>query len=284
MLLLRLVGEYSLSHNICDKYIASLRGTVNLLGRFLLRPPRVGDLTAQVVNEFLAWLPSQHRKPRTVKNHRTNLLLLWRYAYKPLRLVPLPPEDVRTVRVPEQIPTAFLVDELSRIIQYCDGFTGTMRRTKLDRRLWWLSLLNAKYDTALRLGDLLSIERNWIWEGGFLSIVQSKTGHSHVVRLRESTMKLIDELLAGKITGLIWPLWGRREAFYRAFRKIREGAGVKHGTLRWIRRSSYSYVEAEYPGMGAIHLGHRTPGLAKKYYEDPRIVKRKVVLPPSLDR
>ena len=267
-----LLGDFSLAHDVTAGYVSQLTNAVALFGKFLGRVPDTDDFNADAINRFLDWLKAQGRKPETVRGRRRMLVTLWRFA-ESLELCPPPPSQLRTVKVPARVPTAFTVEQMCALLAAADS---------TERPLWWRSLLLASYDTALRLGDLLSIERPDVWPDGSLSIVQSKTGRTHRVKLRAETLKAIDKHLAGRTTGLIWPLWARREALYRAFQKLRQAAGIKSGTLRWIRRSSASYVEAAHPGMGWRHLGHSAPGLAEKAYIDPRIVRPTPTLPPRL--
>ena len=167
------------------------------------------------------------------------------------------PSQLRTVKVPARVPTAFTVEQMCALLAAADS---------TERPLWWRSLLLASYDTALRLGDLLSIERPDVWPDGSLSIVQSKTGRTHRVKLRAETLKAIDKHLAGRTTGLIWPLWARREALYRAFQKLRQAAGIKSGTLRWIRRSSRHGLAAPWAfGTGIGREGLHRPANCAAY-------------------
>jgi site-specific recombinase XerD len=279
VLLSTLVGEYSISHDVSSGYVQCLYNSVSRFSRFLGRLASIEDLNAPAINRFLRSLAEEGKKPPTIRGRRANLVVLWRFGHK-LELLAAEPKNVKTIKIPETIPTAFLLEEISLLIKSADRLKGQFSNGRC-KRLWWTSLLHAKYDTGLRLADVLSIERPWI-QAGTVTIVQAKTGHQHTAPLRDSTLALIGQMMGKQATGLIWPLWGRREVFYRAFKKLREDAGLKAGTSRWLRRSSYSYVEASNPGMGAAHLGHKTPGLAKKHYEDRRIVRQKIVLPPSL--
>jgi integrase len=200
------------------------------------------------------------------------LVTLWRWAADN-DLCDLP-QKLRSVRVPENVPTAFTIDDMQRLLWAANY---------LNNPLYWKSLLLAAYDTALRLGDLLSIERQDIWPDGSLSIVQRKTGRTHRVQLRPETMEAIESYLNGRKTGTIWPLLTQtRNGFYAVFRRLKRWAKMENGSMKWLRRASASYVEASHPGMGWRHLGHAAPGLAEKCYLDPKIVRPKPTLPPRL--
>jgi integrase len=136
----------------------------------------------------------------------------------------------------------------------------------------------------LRLGDMLDLEIPWIWPGGYLSLVQNKTGRTHRVQFRQETMAMILELIGDRKTGKVWSLPVRREQFYWWFNRLRKKAGLPQGTSKWIRRSSASYIAARY-GVDAAshHLGHRSRGLAEKHYLDHRICYQHHRLPPPLE-
>lgn len=241
--------------------------------------PEVSDT---LVNDWIVEMHDSGLAPITVHSRRRQFLTLWSAAFE-CRLTETPPMRVRRVRVPEIVPVAFLADELRALLAAADRTKGNVRGLSIPRRLWWRSYLLANYDTALRLADMLSIERDWIWPGGRISVVQDKTSRAHVVQLSRETMQAIDESMAAcPARRLIWPMWCNRSCWFRHFNRLVARAGLSGGTSKWIRRSSASYVEAAQPGRGAAHLGHRSSDLARKYYFDPRIVRREATIPPSL--
>lgn len=144
------------------------------------------------------------------------------------------------------------------------------------------SLVNGQYDTALRIGDLQSVERSWMLPDGRLTLVQHKTGRQHRVQFRAETLKDIRRLiecLPGR--RLIWPPFCDRRQFFRFFRSLRLRAGLDCGT-KGIRRASASYVEREHPGLGWRHLGHSRPGLDVRHYLDPGIAWPDATMPPPI--
>ena len=77
-----------------------------------------------------------------------------------------------------------------------------------------------------------------------------------------------------------WPHCDRH--FSNMFTQIVKAAGIRPGTLKWLRRASATAVEAEQPGAAMAHLGHRTPGLAYQSYVDPRQLGFNRASPPKL--
>lgn len=277
-----LPAVYRRNHDIAPNTFGQLVNVAKLISRFNGGTLDTNGLTVEVVNDWLTTRKDDGRSPRTVKGNRTSLLMLWREAHE-IGEAP-PPGKIRTVKCPDTIPVAFTHEELTRLFAYCKTLRGTFRKLKIPKRLYFLSLFNANYDTALRLGDLFSLERSWIWPGGYISIVQGKSGHSHRVQLRDETIRLIDDCMSALPNRrLIWPQFALRKRFYEQVKKIVKGAGIREGTTKWLRRSSASYIAREF-GIDAAseHLGHRTPGLAKQFYIDPNICSPQRPLPPAI--
>ena len=280
--ILSFVATYRRSRDLKTDTIKQLECVARAFERFA-GPIAWREVNDDLANDWLCHLQDEGRlSPVTIYSRRRLFLTLWRAAYD-AGLVERLPQRVRRIKQPDIVPVAFLADEIQAMLNVVEEMTGDVRGLRLPRRLWWRSFLLAAYDSGLRLSDLLSIERDWIWRGGRLSIVQAKTGRSHVVQLAPLTLATIDESMAAcPKRRLIWPLWCGRACWFRHFARLVRQAGLPAGTSRWIRRSSASYVERDQPGRGAAHLGHRSHDLARRHYFDPRIVTREATLPPPL--
>lgn len=241
----------------------------------------VKDLRPEIVNAWLAYLLQSGIARRTVRGHRVNLLCIWRDAYP--NITPVPPVGIRTVKVPPKPPEAWWPHEVKGLIEEAKKLPGVFRRTKINRAAFWESFLRFSFTTALRLGDTLDMEREWIWPDGSVVIVQHKTAEQHRVQLRPADIEAIDRCMACQPNRRkIWPLWSTREEFYKHFRRLAKAAGLR-GTSKWLRRSSATALEVSNPGSAMAHLGHKTPGLAYKHYVDPRMLRFDRPLPPELD-
>ncbi len=257
---------------------------ISSLGRYLDRPAGLADLNRETVS---AWVESLETKlaPHSAASYRRNVLVLWRAAHDD-GLVAEFPRKIRPVKCPDVIIEGFDAAQMAMLLSAAGKLRGRFMLTKIERRLWWRAALLAHWDTALRLSDLLSIERTWIWPqsngAGGLSFVQSKTGRSILRTMRPETMRAIDACMAsaGK-RRLIWPLWCGQREFYRAFKRLTVAAGLC-GTSKYIRRGSSSEIEKLQPGAGAAHLGHKTAGIFEKHYRVNRIVSRDMPLPPPI--
>jgi len=113
-----------------------------------------------------------------------------------------------------------------------------------------------------------------------MRMVQSKTSGYVRVTLRPETRERVAEQIDGLRPGdRVWPLWARREAFYRAFRSLVASAGIREGTFRWLRRTAATQVEIEHPGRSTELLGHASRSTTEQWYLD-RSQLSDVVLPP----
>ena len=98
---------------------------------------------------------------------------------------------------------------------------------------------------------------------------QHKANVPVAVQLRPETLQAIAAHVGGRTaTELVWPLWGRREALYRAFRRLVASAGIRRGTFRWLRRTAATQVETISPGAGTALLGHASRSTTEQWYLD----------------
>lgn len=278
--MLTVLAEYERSRVISAGYAYQLRLTVESFSSFLKRAALKTDLNRDTVNDWLLSLERAGTSPRTLRGQRGNLLCLWRDACDNDRSLAAP-YKIRNPKIPEQIIDGFSAADVKQLLEACEHMQGCFRGSRMPRRLYWRSFLLFSWDTALRLGDVLSVERSWIWPGGFISIVQSKTGEAIRKQLSPATIAAIATQMDGQDRALIWPLWGRREAFFTAFRSLVESAGL-NGTSKWLRRGSATAVELIKPGAAMAHLGHKTPGLAQKHYLIRRLLPMDGVQPPAI--
>jgi integrase len=254
--------------------------------RFLGHEASLSDLTRDNVNRWLIHKTESGCAPSTIKTRRNAILGLWRYAYES-ELLEDEPKRIRKVRLTYLGVDAWTPEEITRLVATAiegkDSYLGT---TGLVHSLFFGSLISAGYDTALRLGDLLALRRDMIQvknRCGYIRVVESKTGKVKSARLYPHTMSLIDQLWDLKPDReKIWPLWCRREQFYRSFNTLVKRAGIRKGTFRWLRRASITQVELIQPGWGTIHAGHSDPIITKRHYTDGKQLNEEVTAPPPL--
>ncbi len=279
MLLTEFVECYAHSKTLCPDYVGLLRTTARQFQERIGSQVTLAFLVKDNVPRINAWLEDLERaSPVTAANKRRHLRTLWIAAHDDG--LAAHPEKIRSIKVPRKIPEGLDEQQMRKVLKAADALRGFFKRTAVPRRTYWRSLILAGWDTALRLSDLRSIERDWIWPGGYFSIVQHKTGNSLRRQLQPETIEAIDLLCAGRKTGLIWGVLNDKN-FYRALKQLSETAGFKI-SFKYIRAGSASCVERDNPGRGWEHCGHVKPGVFEAHYRVPRIVAPQPTVGPRI--
>lgn len=246
---------------------------VSDLSRHLGHPAEVKDLTRENLNAWVVAKQTAGCSPSTIRTRRNAILSLWRAAFE-AEATELEPKRIRKIGRITRCTTAWTVGEIKQLIHHIQNIRENRKlKNKLSYGLFFASLSLAAWDTGLRLGDLLSIEYEWIRvddEGyGHMTMVQNKVQRPVRVTIDKTTMAMITALMAeNPQRRLIWPMWARREQFYRTIRKLVKDAGIRKGTFRWIRRASATAVEMVHPGQSYKHLGHADARVTAVHYID----------------
>ncbi len=280
MLLADYIGRYSLERGISTGREQQIRYAVRSLENYCGGPIRLEELDEELVS---GWLKERQATlaPDTVAGNRRIILALWRGAAE--NGLARAPQKVRQIRLGDHAIRAFTHQDLTRLLVAADSLKGTFRNRNIFRRIYWRSYILASYDTALRRCDMLSLSVRDIFRRpdgvGFISLVQLKTKRRHAVCFTRVTMRAIDECMGDDDRYLIWPEWAGRRQWFRAFRHLCEVAGVS-GTSKFIRRSAASYAESQRHGAGPALLGHASPVMFARSYDDRSISQPEPVMPP----
>lgn len=244
----------------------------------------VESIDKVAANKFVDWLRTQPKRPKTQHSRRRAFATLWSAAHE-ADIAP-PPVPFRKIAVPKTSPVAWSFDRVKKIV---DSVYGDDRNwvNGIEYGTYWISLFSAAWDTALRLGDLLEIERDWIIRdtdgGGLLRKVLAKTNREHYVKLSPGTMAKIDlAMVQCPKRRLIWPLRSTRRRFYENVQTILKNAG-ESGTFRYFRRSAVTYAESQSPGAGQHMAGHRDARTTRESYIDPMLLPKSIVTVRHLD-
>lgn len=275
MELVEFVDRFASEKTLSPGYVGLLKTTARQLTAHVGGSLLLESLDAWAINLWLVEI--ERTSPVTAANKRRHARTLWASAHDAGLAPPL--GKLRVVKVPRKIPAGLTIEQVAALVRAADGLKGFFKFTAVPRRTYWKSLILAGWDTALRLNDLRSIERDWI-QDGCVCIVQHKTGNSHRVKLRPETIEQIDLLKGGCPKGPIWAVLNRKN-FSRAFKQLAATAGVPT-TFKRIRKASASYVERQCPGTAWRHLGHTKPGLDVQFYLDPKICAPEPMQPPRL--
>jgi hypothetical protein len=116
---------------------------------------------------------------------------------------------------------------------------------------------------------------------GRITVTQKKTLDTITVRLRPATLERLS--FEPREREMLFPWCHSASTLTNSFGAIARAAKISSGSLKYLRRSGATLLEAERPGTAQHHLGHRTPGLAQRNYIDPRLAYVDRPLPPALD-
>jgi site-specific recombinase XerD len=265
------------------------RPAITVFRRYLQKEPALEDLTDDNLNNWTQAALKQKANLTTHRQRRGAILALWRAAVQSNR-VANGPRKIRKLPRVNLIIEAWTREEIQQLLEAIEQprfRNARMPKSELNKADFLLSLARAAYETGMRLGDLMSFERSWIRvdrEGaGYITVVQSKTGHQKTSRIEPATMVIIDRLMKQQSKRrLIWPLSVERKCFYRLWRSVVEAALLHRGTFRWLRRSGVTHVEIAHPGCGHRHAGHMDSRVTAKHYIDRRQMDSLVVSPAPL--
>lgn len=254
-------------------FLKLLRRLRQCFGRDLL----LQELSGKLLAEYVQWMREAGLSACSVKNERTRLLGIWRYAHDRWE-APEPPR-VPKLKVPREQPDAWSLEEVSRIIQEA----GRLRDKPIEgipANKYWVALLLVAWYTALRRGSLLSIrpehldlDQRWLYVPA--DAMKNFVGKRY--RIGEDAAAALREI------------WGERE-FVFALRdrtdhrlrhqpkKILKAAAVAPSRMKlnWfhkMRRTTATHVAVK-AGLAAASalLGHSSAVLLKRYIDPTYMV------------
>lgn len=277
MTLMRFVELFLDARDVSADYATQIRKRCRSYARFMGRSVHVEDIECQSVNAWLAHIAKRVR-PMTAAGYKKNLCVVWREAFLS-GYNANPPLRVRRIKIPQQVVMAYTHSEIRRLLDAASRLKG--RHANGNRRAdFWQAFLHSGYSTALRRSDLLLVFRYQVSSDGTATIIQSKTGYSHRVRFSADALRFAAKLQ--DVNGLLLPWPYRRDSLVERFASIKKLAGIKRGSLKWLRRSAASYAESIEPGSGAKLLGHRSMQVFQASYNDATISGQRAVEPPGL--
>jgi len=264
---LRLIGRSQTT-------VADYRSVINRFCAWAGRSVTLAELSDELVAGYMAY-SLQHRSPATVNGHRRNILALWRFA-KRRKLVDTSP-DVEPVRAYKRQPECWSIEEFERVLAAAGETPGMVGRTPAG--VWWVGLLLTDFDTGLRIGALLAIERDDVdlSHGWLLARAQAqKQRADQRFRLHRDTVAVLRQFKENGSPRFF--AWARPfRALDREFQRILDRAKVTHGhrhggNFHKIRRTSATYV-ANKLGKAAAqeHLGHSQLSVTECYLDMSKI-------------
>jgi integrase len=247
----------------------------------------VRRLTAADLTGYVDLMRAANLSDHTIRGRRAYMLAVMRWAVREGHAPRFDDRRVRKVRVRRQIVEAWTQDEVDALILACQQLREP-HPSGMSWAIYWESYVRAAWDTGMRTGDLLSVERSWIRDDhggrGCVTWVQRKTGNQHRRWLHRRTMQAIDESMRqSPDRRLIWPLLSHhyQAAWHRRFRRLVASAGIRAGSPKYLRRASITAIERAMPGCGYLHAGHTSPAITQRHYLD-RAQLSGQILPPEL--
>lgn len=222
-------------------------------------PWQASDLSPAKIDAYLDDA-SGHLAPSTVHNHRRMLGTLLRFAAQEGYVDKSIVRPLRRVKVPQPNPTALSHEQIAKWLATAEAMQGGTRTCEYKILLpaWIL----VGYSTGLRTGDLLAIRWDQI-RGHRVLLRQHKTSEPHVAWLDDASLQAIHRL--PRRGPLVFGSLTNKDRILHAMRMLVKQS-AQEGTTRWLRRSGATYCEAG--GKDASkHLGHRDPGMKKRYID-----------------
>jgi integrase len=273
---------YALERGLEQSSFSQLHYRLNRFEKYLGRPAEYADFNDGEMNMFLHALLQEGLSPENVKDHRRNLLTLWRAMFDHM-LVDQLPLRVRKVKCPSKPPKAWTMPQLVKLVETAGTLRGCFQRfPNIRRASFWRGFVLLKYHTGLRLGDVLALRWSDIAENGMLTVTMRKTGDIVHHQLSAEVLLAISPLKRSDKPRVFGDLMNRSNVM-EGFRRLRHAAGLTEGTSRWLRRSAATHIEIVSPGAAKAFLGHRTSGLADRNYIDASIVQRQKPAPPRIE-
>lgn len=263
-----LLTDYALTRDIERVSLKPVNAAIAAFALHLGRPALVSDLTPKVVN---TWLIAEIGRVsrRTARNNRACILTLWRHAYDE-DLTDVPPFKIRTIKVPVPVPEAYTPEEVEKLLAACEHLEDTFSRSVVPRKFLYPTLIMVSWHTGFRPGDLMRLRWDCIAPSGSVQIGQHKTQHPVVRYLDADTLEALRRIKRGGVE-LVFGSYTCEETWRSVFKSLRALAGIDRGSPKWIRRTTATQIAILHGDEAAGRaLGHKTPGIARKYYIDAR--------------
>ncbi len=257
---------------ISERTIAVYGFTISAFAKNLGRDPELADLEELKIAKFLAQRVRE-REPATAAKDRAQLRALWEFAAR-RKLVDTWP-TMPTVRVPERVPEAWFSSEVSAILAAAATEPGEI--AGIAAPMWWRAIILLCYDSAERIGAVLSLKWKHVRDDSVLFVAESrKGGRRDIIRqISQPTACALREIRGSRTAeDLVFPwdrtythIWGR-------FGRIVKRAGLssdRRSKFHRIRKTTASYYHAAGESAQAL-LDHSSPAVTRKYI-DPRIAK-----------
>ncbi len=264
--------------------IKTCRAAINRLYHFACCEVLLSQLSDDLIERLICWQSRAGYSPFTIKGTVGTVLSVWNYAWRK-RFVETQWRDIERVRLPKLEPECWSVEEVGRILQAASKVEGTV--AGIAANSWWLSLISVIYDTGLRIGALMKVERRDVdLDGRWIKarFENQKQKADQTVPISEETASLIRAMDADDRRLLFpWPIVKdpHRSELIARFRTILLRAGLPIGSrdlFHKLRRTNGTYV-TEIAGEEAAmrQLGHSEIQKTRRYVDRRKLTKPRIV-------
>lgn len=271
---------YAPLHGISDRTIRLYGFTLRAYADFIGRQPTVEEhLDELELARFLAHR-LRTRSVGTAAKDRAQLHAIAQFAAR-RGLCKWP--TMRSIKVPERVPRAWLIDEFRRLLEACAGEHGEV--VGVPAAGWFNAILLTAYWTGERVGGLLALEWTDVEPQAILFRAETRKGqradiyrpippecHEAIQAIRTSRKLVFDW---DRSYTLIWRRLGR----------ICDRAGLPNDRMskfHRVRKTSASYYKRG-GGDPQSLMGHSSPAVTRRYL-DPRIAEPDTTAPDILPK
>lgn len=251
-----------------------------VFARWLGHEPTLKELTEATVNAWVRSMTDAGKlSPETIRSKRRHIVGLRRFAYERGWMRTL--GTIRPVKQAARIPVAWSHGELAALLHIAALKTKRLARHRpVAWCAFWRAFILVGYYSGLRLGDMIRLRFDAIGPDGTCVMLQGKTGNPVTFNLPEDAMAALAAIRHPERARIFGDLLCRR-TIQDEFRWLTREAKIG-GSIKRLRASGATWVEATVPGSAMAFLGHRTPGLAHAHYCDPRYIQQNKPRPPQL--
>lgn len=271
--------RYAVLHNLKPRTVRLFDMSIDRMRDFLGREPELSDFDDLTISKFLRWRAVTPHRGRicsaaSVAKDKAHLVSLWNAAARKRLVESFPDLPRGIVKVPHRSPSAYTVDEISRMIREARRRSGKIGPCPAP--WFWPTLLMSAYYTGERIGSHLEVR----WEQvdtarrtiTFLSEHRKGLGRTITRAITPQLANMLESARRGP-EDLVWP-WNEHRvpnSIFQRIAKICRTAGVKPRGFHAIRKAAGSYVKAA-GGDATEFLTHKDSKTTRDHYLDPKIV------------